>query len=65
MRQDKTLKIRANHYITPFMELRQSCNSDRAWVWSTFCDYADEETKPETFAIRFANSESKFFFKFF
>ncbi|RXG70060.1 Ran-specific GTPase-activating protein [Armadillidium vulgare] len=57
MRQDKTLKIRANHYITPFMELKPSCNSDRAFVWSSAADFADEEIKQETFAVRFANSD--------
>jgi hypothetical protein len=32
---------------------------DRAWLWSVAADYADEEAKPETLAIRFANAESK------
>lgn len=60
MRQDKTLKIRANHYITPFMELLPNCDSDRAFVWSVSSDFADEEMKPETFAIKFANSDREF-----
>ena len=59
MRQDKTLKVRANHYITPFMELKPNCGSDRAWVWSTPVDFADEEPKKELFAIKFANSDRK------
>ncbi|XP_042880725.1 ran-specific GTPase-activating protein-like isoform X3 [Penaeus japonicus] len=63
MRQDKTLKIRANHYITPFMELKPNCGSDRAWVWSVPADFADEEPKQELFAIRFANAENARLFK--
>jgi len=63
MRRDKTLKICANHYILPRMELKPNCGSDRAWVWSTPLDYADEEAKPELLAIRFANSENAQKFK--
>jgi len=63
MRQDKTLKIRANHYITPYMELKPNCGSDRAWVWSVVADFADEEPKQECFAIRFANAENAQLFK--
>ncbi|XP_045600530.1 ran-specific GTPase-activating protein isoform X2 [Procambarus clarkii] len=63
MRQDKTLKIRANHYITPYMELKPNCGSDRAWVWSVVADFADEEPKQELFAIRFANAENARLFK--
>ncbi|KAK8379983.1 hypothetical protein O3P69_019795 [Scylla paramamosain] len=58
MRQDKTLKIRANHYITPYMELKPNCGSDRAFVWSVVADFADEEPKQELFAARFANAEN-------
>ncbi|XP_068223990.1 ran-specific GTPase-activating protein-like isoform X2 [Palaemon carinicauda] len=63
MRQDKTLKIRANHYITPFMELKPNCGSDRAWVWSVPADFADEEPKQELFAVRFANAQNASLFK--
>lgn len=59
MRRDKTLKICANHFVTPWMELKPNCGSDRAWVWSVLADYADEQLKPELLAIRFANVESK------
>lgn len=60
MRRDKTLKICANHFVTPWMELKPNCGSDRAWVWSVLADYADEQLKPELLAIRFANAESKY-----
>ena len=46
------------------MSLKPSAGSDRAWVWYTPADFADEETKPETLAIRFANTESKSFSRF-
>uniref|UniRef100_A0A0B7AZ02 RanBD1 domain-containing protein n=1 Tax=Arion vulgaris TaxID=1028688 RepID=A0A0B7AZ02_9EUPU len=63
MRRDKTLKICANHYIYPTMELKPNCGSDRAWVWSTTADYADEQSKEEVLAIRFANAENAQKFK--
>ncbi|KAM6112076.1 LOW QUALITY PROTEIN: ran-specific GTPase-activating protein [Pterocles gutturalis] len=59
MRRDKTLKICANHYITPLMELKPNAGSDRAWVWNTHADFADESPKPELLAIRFLNAESE------
>ncbi|NWQ77608.1 RANG protein, partial [Columbina picui] len=63
MRRDKTLKICANHYITPLMELRPNAGSDRAWVWNTHADFADESPKPELLAIRFLNAENAQKFK--
>ncbi len=63
MRRDKTLKICANHYITPLMELKPNAGSDRAWVWNTHADFADESPKPELLAIRFLNAENAQKFK--
>ncbi|GFN84800.1 ran binding protein 1 [Plakobranchus ocellatus] len=63
MRRDKTLKICANHYIYPAMVLKPNCGSDRAWVWTTQADYADEEVKEEVLAIKFANAENAQKFK--
>ncbi|RLU23314.1 hypothetical protein DMN91_003518 [Ooceraea biroi] len=51
MRRDKTFKICANHFITPWMELKPNCGSDKAWIWSVLADYADEQLKPELLAI--------------
>uniref|UniRef100_A0A3Q0SLW0 Ran-specific GTPase-activating protein n=1 Tax=Amphilophus citrinellus TaxID=61819 RepID=A0A3Q0SLW0_AMPCI len=62
MRRDRTLKICANHHIIPMMELKPNAGSDRAWVWNTLADYADECPKPELLAIRFLNAESKYLF---
>nr|XP_046241718.1 ran-specific GTPase-activating protein [Scatophagus argus] len=63
MRRDRTLKICANHHITPAMELKPNTGSDRAWVWNTLADYADECPKPELLAIRFLNAENAQKFK--
>lgn len=58
MRRDRTLKICANHHIVPSMELKPNAGSDRAWVWNTLADYADECPKPELLAVRFLNAEN-------
>ncbi|KAJ1548965.1 hypothetical protein HK405_012219 [Cladochytrium tenue] len=63
MRRDKTLKICANHYITQAMQLQPNVGSDRSWVWSVLADFAEGEARPETLAIRFANSENAEKFK--
>ncbi|XP_077417135.1 ran-specific GTPase-activating protein [Vanacampus margaritifer] len=63
MRRDRTLKLCANHQIVPMMELKPNAGSDRAWVWNTLADYADEEPKPELLAIRFLNAENAQKFK--
>lgn len=47
--------------VSPMMELKPNAGSDRAWVWNTLADYADECPKPELLAIRFLNAESKWF----
>ena len=46
--------------VTKDMELKPNCGSDRAWVWTVAADYADEEPKNETLAIRFGNAESMY-----
>ncbi|KAL2092208.1 hypothetical protein ACEWY4_012006 [Coilia grayii] len=63
MRRDRTLKICANHLIMPLMELKPNAGSDRAWVWNTHADFADEEPKPELLALRFLNAENAQKFK--
>lgn len=63
MRRDRTLKICANHHIMPTMELKPNSGCDRAWVWNTLADYADESPKPELLAIRFLNAENAQKFK--
>nr|KAF6282702.1 RAN binding protein 1 [Myotis myotis] len=49
--------------VTPMMELKPNAGSDRAWVWNTHADFADERPKPELLAIRFLNAENAQKFK--
>merc|ERR1712223_463685 len=63
MRRDRTLKICANHFIQPWMILKPMKGSDRALMWLVQADFADEEPKSETLAIRFANAENTKKFK--
>lgn len=53
MRRDKTLKVCANHFITPYMQLKPSSGSNKAFVYTVIADFADEEIKSECLAIRF------------
>ena len=41
------------------MQLEPHCSSEKAFVWKTPADFADEEAKQETLAIKFGNAESK------
>ena len=43
------------------MVLAPNVGSDRSWVYTALADFAEGEAKPETLAIRFANSESTSF----
>ena len=57
MRQEKTMKVIANHALDPRIELAANAGSDRSWVWSCF-DFAEgEELEEKVFALRFSNSE--------
>lgn len=58
MRRDKTLKLCANHYVTPDMVMSPKSGSDRAWVWTTYADVADGHAKAEILAIRFMNADA-------
>ncbi|KAF6265225.1 RanBP1 domain-containing protein [Scenedesmus sp. NREL 46B-D3] len=62
MRQEKTLKIRANHIVMPTSKLQEHTGSDKAWVWSAV-DYADGEHRVELFCIRFGSPEKAQEFK--
>lgn len=60
MRRDKTLKVCANHFIYPFMELKPSQTNEKAFIY-TVVDFADEVTKSECLAVKFATVESMYF----
>ncbi|AET40060.1 Ran GTPase-binding protein YRB1 Ecym_5298 [Eremothecium cymbalariae DBVPG len=63
MRRDKTLKVCANHYISPDYVLKPNVGSDRSWVYSCTADVAEGDPEAFTFAIRFGNKENAEKFK--
>ncbi|CAM9313663.1 unnamed protein product [Chrysoparadoxa australica] len=62
MRQEKTMKVIANHVVDPRIELLPNAGSDRSWVWTAF-DYAEGDLAETVFAIRFGNAENATGFK--
>lgn len=56
MRQEKTMKVIANHAVDPRIVLTPNMGSDRSWVWSAF-DFADGELVETVFALRFGDSD--------
>lgn len=56
MRQEKTLKIRANHLVMPGTKMEPHAGSDKAWVWSAV-DFSEGEQKVELFCLRFGSVE--------
>ncbi|KAJ8981879.1 hypothetical protein NQ317_008227, partial [Molorchus minor] len=63
MRRDKTLKVCANHFITPWMELKPSVGSEKAFVYTVLADFADEKPKTECLAIKFGTVDNANLFK--
>lgn len=61
-RQEKTLKVRANHVVMPGTSLKPHSGSDKALVWSAV-DFSGEEQATELFCIRFASPERAVEFK--
>ena len=55
-RQEKTLKVRANHVVMPGTSLKPHSGSDKALVWSAV-DFSGDEQATELFCIRFASPE--------
>lgn len=59
LRQEKTLKIIANHYVVEngvYCKLSPNVSSEKIWVWSVM-DFADGELKNEQFALKFGQIE--------
>ncbi|KAI2636591.1 hypothetical protein GGS26DRAFT_549709 [Hypomontagnella submonticulosa] len=63
MRRDKTLKVCANHYITPDMTIAPMSTSDRAWLWSVGADVSEGEPEAITVSVRVANADNAQLFK--
>lgn len=56
MREEKTLKMKVNHFLDPRMKLVPNSGNDRSWVWIAM-DFAELELTETTFAVRFSNSD--------
>jgi len=56
MRQEKTMKLIANHAVDPRIVLKPNAGSDRSWVWSAF-DFSGGELVETVFALRFPDSD--------
>ena len=63
MRRDKTLKICANHIVSPEYQLKENVGSDRSWVYTVAADVSEGEPEAATLAIRFGNKENAEKFK--
>ena len=59
MRRDKTFKVCANHFITPWMDLKPSSTNEKAFIYTVIADFADEQSKSECLAVKFGTIESK------
>ncbi|XP_017875695.1 E3 SUMO-protein ligase RanBP2 isoform X2 [Ceratina calcarata] len=62
MRREQVLKVCANHYLMPDMELTAKSNNEKAWFWVAN-DFADGESKVEMFSIKFKTVEEGLSFK--
>ncbi|XP_076281902.1 E3 SUMO-protein ligase RanBP2 [Lasioglossum baleicum] len=62
MRREQVLKVCANHYLAPDMELTAKANNEKAWFWVAH-DFADGELKVEKFCIRFKTVDEGLSFK--
>jgi hypothetical protein len=62
MRQDKTLKVRANHKVDPNAVLVAHAGSDKAWTFQAN-DYAEEKLAETKFSVSFKDKEKAGEFK--
>ncbi len=44
--------------VMPDIELKAKVDNEKAWLWTTYADFADGECKTEHLAIRFGSAES-------
>lgn len=61
MRREKTLKVCANHHVTAEMHLDRLPGklSAQTCLWFTPADFADGESHPERFCLRFRTADGK------
>ena len=62
MRQEKTMKVIANHMVDPRIVMQPNVGSDRSWVWTAY-DYAEGDLKEEVFALKFGKPQDAEEFK--
>ncbi|RZC36425.1 ran-specific GTPase-activating protein [Asbolus verrucosus] len=63
MRRDKTFKVCANHFITPWMILKPCSGSEKAFLYTVAADFADEKPKSECLALKFGSVDNANLFK--
>ncbi|OCK84447.1 hypothetical protein K432DRAFT_320299 [Lepidopterella palustris CBS 459.81] len=63
MRDEKTFKVCASHYIFPHMDLSPSAGSDQGWVWDVEADISNGDPQAVTLAIHFEDSDKANAFK--
>ena len=54
LREDKTLKVRMNHFVDPKGELKSM--NEKSWMWST-TDYSEDDPVQQTFSIKFTTAD--------
>jgi len=62
MRQEKTMKVIANHVVDPRIDLQPNVSNDRTWVWSCF-DFSEGDLVEEVFATKFQSAKDATKFK--
>ncbi|XP_038071213.1 E3 SUMO-protein ligase RanBP2-like [Patiria miniata] len=62
MRREQVLKVCANHYVTPELDLQCYAGSTKSWVWMAM-DASEDEVQMEQLAVRFRREETTLEFK--
>ncbi|XP_038050188.1 E3 SUMO-protein ligase RanBP2-like [Patiria miniata] len=62
MRREQVLKVCANHYVTPELNLQCYAGSTKSWVWMAM-DASEDEVQMEQLAVRFREEETTREFK--
>lgn len=62
LRVDKTRKIRLNHFIHPYHELKPNPTNDQAWLYAAI-DFSDESPEESKVCIKFGSVENAAAFK--